>query len=159
MFHDLIWSSVQPAFRNLIVSGGRNAALLFVGLSAGGIIAAGVFAFLVIIGVFPRLIGKTGTKRHILLYGTVIVSGGVLGNIADPIPLHGFSSLFLGIFGLAVGIFVGCLVMSLAETLKALPVISRRIYLAVGLQYLILSIALGKLAGSLAYFLCGMAAE
>lgn len=29
---------------------------------------------------------------------------------------------------------------------------------AVGLQYLILSIALGKLAGSLAYFLCGMAA-
>ena len=159
MFHDLIWSSVQPAFRNLIVSGGRNAALLFVGLSAGGIIAAGVFAFLVIIGVFPRLIGKTGTKRHILLYGTVIVSGGVLGNIADlyefPIPLHGFSSLFLGIFGLAVGI----LVMSLAETLKALPVISRRIYLAVGLQYLILSIALGKLAGSLAYFLCGMAAE
>lgn len=40
MFHDLIWSSVQPAFRNLIVSGGRNAALLFVGLSAGGIIAA-----------------------------------------------------------------------------------------------------------------------
>ena len=144
MFHDLIWSSVQPAFRNLIVSGGRNAALLFVGLSAGGIIAAGVFAFLVIIGVFPRLIGKTGTKRHILLF---------------PIPLHGFSSLFLGIFGLAVGIFVGCLVMSLAETLKALPVISRRIYLAVGLQYLILSIALGKLAGSLAYFLCGMAAE
>ena len=97
------------------------------------------------------------------MYGTVIVSGGVLGNIADlyefPIPLHGFSSLFLGIFGLAVGIFVGCLVMSLAETLKALPVISRRIYLAVGLQYLILSIALGKLAGSLAYFLCGMSAE
>ena len=94
MFHDLIWSSVQPAFRNLIVSGGRNAALLFVGLSAGGIIAAGVFAFLVIIGVFPRLIGKTGTKRHILLYGTVIVSGGVLGNIADlyefPIPTARF---------------------------------------------------------------------
>ena len=42
---------------------------------------------------------------------------------------------------------------------KALPVISRRLYLAVGLQYLILSIALGKLAGSLAYFFCGMAAE
>ena len=45
------------------------------------------------------------------------------------------------------------------EDHKALPVISRRLYLAVGLQYLILSIALGKLAGSLAYFFCGMAAE
>lgn len=163
MFRELIWSGRVWQFRNFILSGGRNAALIFVGLSAGGIIAAGVFAFLVIIGVFPRLIGKTGTKEHILLYGTVIVTGGVLGNIADlyefPIPMYGFSTLFLGTFGTAVGIFVGCLVMSLAETLKALPVISRRIYLAVGLQYLILSIALGKLVGSMTYFLCGMAAE
>ena len=128
----------------------RKLLLVFIGLSSGGIIAAGVFAFLVMIGVFPRLIGKTGTKRHILLYGTVIMTGGVLGNIADlyefSIPMYGFSTLFLSIFGLSVGIFVGCLVMSLAETLKALPVISRRLYLAVGLQYLILSIALGKLA-------------
>ena len=141
----------------------RKLVLVFIGLSSGGIIAAGVFAFLVMIGVFPRLIGKTGTKRHILLYGTVIMTGGVLGNIADlyefPIPMYGFSTLFLSLFGLSVGIFVGCLVMSLAETLKALPVIGRRLYLAVGLQYLILSIALGKLAGSLAYFCCGMAAE
>ena len=141
----------------------RKLVLVFIGLSSGGIIAAGVFAFLVMIGVFPRLIGKTGTKRHILLYGTVIMTGGVLGNIADlyefPIPMYGFSTLFLSIFGLSVGIFVGCLVMSLAETLKALPVIGRRLYLAVGLQYLILSIALGKLAVSLAYFFCGMAAE
>ena len=124
----------------------RKLVLVFIGLSSGGIIAAGVFAFLVMIGVFPRLIGKTGTKRHILLYGTVIMTGGVLGNIADlyefPIPMYGFSTLFLSLFGLSVGIFVGCLVMSLAETLKALPVIGRRLYLAVGLQYLILGILL-----------------
>ena len=42
--------------------------------------------------------------------------------------------------------------MSLAETLKALPTISRRIHLAVGLQYVILAIALGKLTGALIYF-------
>ena len=134
----------------------RKLVLVFIGLSSGGIIAAGVFAFLVMIGVFLRLIGKTGTKRHILLYGTVIMTGGVLGNIADlyefPIPMYGFSTLFLSLFGLSVGIFVGCLVMSLAETLKALPVIGRRLYLAVGLQYLILSIALGKTLGSLFYY-------
>ena len=74
MFSD----SVRPAFLGLI------------GLSAGGIIAAGVFAFLAIIGVFPRLIGKTGTHRHILLYETIIVLGGSRGNIAElynfPIP-------------------------------------------------------------------------
>ena len=31
--------------------------LAFAGLSAGAVIAAGIFAFLAIIGVFPRLIG------------------------------------------------------------------------------------------------------
>ncbi len=129
----------------------------FIGLAAGGIIAAGVFAFLAIIGVFPRLIGKTGTNRHIMLYETVIVLGGILGNVADlynfPIPL-GWP--FNALFGLASGVFVGCLVMSLAETLKTLPVISRRIHMAVGLQYVILSVALGKLTGGLIYFFRGM---
>ena len=46
----------------------RQSLLVFIGLCAGGVIAAGVFAFLAIIGVFPRVIGKTGTSRHILLY-------------------------------------------------------------------------------------------
>ena len=46
--------------------------------------------------------------------------------------------------------------MSLAETLKALPVISRRIRLAVGLQYIILSVALGKLCGAVVYFVHGI---
>lgn len=128
--------------------------LAVIGLSAGGVIAAGVFAFLAIIGVFPRLIGKTHTNEHIFLYETIIIIGGVVGNISDlyefPVLIGG--NVFLCIYGLSVGIFVGCLVMSLAETLKALPVISRRIHLAVGLQYVILAIGIGKLVGSLIYF-------
>ena len=59
--------------------------LVFFGLSAGSVIAAGVFAFLAIIGVFPRLIGKTKTKNHILLYETVIVLG---GTAAGAVPLY-----------------------------------------------------------------------
>ena len=43
----------------------REGLLAFAGLSAGLVIAAGVFAFLAIIGVFPRLIGKTGSGSHI----------------------------------------------------------------------------------------------
>ena len=66
-------------------------------------------------------------------------------------------TIFLAVAGVCVGIFVGCLVMSLAETLKALPVISRRIHLAVGLQYLIFALAAGKLTGSLVYFWFRMA--
>lgn len=132
----------------------REVFLVFIGLSAGGIIASGVFAFLAIIGVFPRLIGVTRSKKHILLFESVIILGGVFGNIWDIYDISiGFGgNLILGIYGLSVGIFIGILVMSLAETLKALPVISRRIHLGVGLQYLILFLGLGKLAGSLIYF-------
>lgn len=124
------------------------------GLCAGGIIAAGVFAFIVMIGIFPRLIGKTKTHRHIILYETVIILGGTLGNVFDiyEIPINFGGQALLGICGLAVGIFVGVLVMSLAETLKALPVITRRLKLGVGLQYIILAIGIGKMAGSLIYF-------
>lgn len=141
----------------------KQLALAFVGLSAGGVIAAGVFAFIAIIGIYPRLIGKTHTRRHILLYETIIILGGIIGNIMDiyeyPIVVGGgFGNLLMAVFGLATGIFVGCLIMSLAETLKALPVINRRIRLAVGLQYLILALALGKITGSLIYFTRGMAA-
>ena len=132
--------------------------LALTGFSAGGVIAAGVFAFLAIIGVFPRMIGTTKTNQHILLYETVIVSGGVIGNVMDiyEFPILFGGSLLLGIFGFSVGVFVGCLVMSLAETLKAMPVMNRRIYLAVGFQYVILALAIGKLVGSLIYFVNGM---
>lgn len=41
----------------------RQLLLLFIGLSAGGVIAAGIFAFLAMIGVLPRLVGVTGTKK------------------------------------------------------------------------------------------------
>lgn len=131
--------------------------LVFFGLCAGGVIAAGIFAFLAIIGVFPRLIGKTGTHKHILLYETVIVLGGFFGNILDiyEFPINMGGNPAIAAFGLFVGIFVGCLVMSLAETLKALPVINRRLHLSVGIQYMILSIALGKLTGSLIFFTQG----
>ena len=135
----------------------QNVALGFLGLSAGGIIAAGVFAFLAIIGVFPRIMGRTGTKR-IFLYETLIILGGIWGNVSDiyEIPIGFGGNIVLGIFGMASGLFVGCLVMSLAETLKALPVMNRRIGLAVGLQYVILSVALGKLVGAIAFFSLGM---
>lgn len=136
----------------------KQLALGFIGICAGGIVAAGVFAFLAMIGIFPRLIGRTKTVTHILLYETFIILGGISGNVLDlyEIPIHMGGNLLLAVMGLSVGIFVGCLVMSLAETLKALPVMNRRIHLSVGIQYIILFIGAGKMVGSLLYFSRGM---
>lgn len=136
----------------------RQLFLGFIGLCAGGVVAAGVFAFIAMIGIFPRIISKTDTAKHIFLYESVMVIGGTAGNIMDlyEIPVLFGGNLFLCICGLSVGIFVGCLVMSLAETLKAVPVMNRRVHLAVGIQYIILSLALGKLTGSLIFFYQGI---
>lgn len=132
----------------------KNALLFLIGSSAGGVIAAGIFAFLAIIGVFPRLIGNTRTGNHVLLYETVIILGGIWGNAMDLYHVPNFfgGTPVLAVYGVSIGIFVGCLVMSLAETLKALPVLNRRIRLSVGIQYLILSIAAGKFVGAWIYF-------
>ena len=53
--------------------------LAFAGLGAGAVIAAGIFAFLAIIGVFPRLIGVTHTAEHVILYETLLILGGTWG--------------------------------------------------------------------------------
>ena len=88
----------------------RLGLLAFAGLGAGAVIAAGIFAFLAIIGVFPRLIGVTHTAEHVLLYETLLILGGVWGNLADlyrvPFPFPG--RIVLVICGMSVGIFVGC---------------------------------------------------
>lgn len=124
-----------------------------IGFCAGGVIAAGVFAFIVTIGVVVRLIGKTHTAEHIRLIEDCIVVGGAAGNIVNlyKIPVPG-GPVLLALLGLGAGIFVGCLIMSLAETLNALPVLSRRIRLATGLQYVILAMAAGKGIGALLHF-------
>ncbi len=103
------------------------------------------------------------------LFETWIILGGILGNLLDlfalklPAGLRGGNfmgkvpgQLVLALLGLGIGSFVGCLVMSLAETVKSVPVINRRIRLAVGIQYVILGIALGKLWGAVFYFLKAM---
>ena len=131
--------------------------LFVTGVSAGGIVAAGIFAFLAVIGIFPRLIDFTGERSHILLCETMMILGGTWGCVIDlyQMPLLAGGAIFLAAMGSAIGIFVGALVMSLAETLKALPVFSRRAHFGTGIQYVIAAVAVGKCIGSLIYFMFG----
>lgn len=147
------------------------------GLCGGGLVAAGLFAFISILGLVPRLAARTHTASHVHQYENWIVAGALYGNLLNlhQVPFYQMalwlgnrlpaqmivrweqvlSWLSLGFtagMGIASGIFVGCLVMSLAETLDALPTMSRRVHLSVGIQYIIESLAVGKLVGSLVYF-------
>lgn len=131
--------------------------LAICGFASGGIIAAGLFAFITVIGVIPRLAGKTHTAGCSRLYEDCIVLGAGLGNGAQLFGWRLFGGApFMIVFGFSAGVFVGCLIMSLAETLDALPVMNRRLRLAVGFQFIILSLALGKCAGALTSVFTGI---
>lgn len=132
--------------------------LAFFGVCAGGIVAAGVFAFITTIGLVPRLAGKTHTAKRLRRYEDCITVGATVGNLISlyslrlPVESVLIKTVTGSIFGVFSGIFVGCLVLSLAETLNALPTVNRRIHLAVGMQYVILSLAMGKALGAFCYF-------
>ena len=107
---------------------------------AGGIsVAGGVFAFISILEMLPRLANRVYFLENCIFLGGV--TGAVLTVFHISIP---FGSATLAVFGLFSGIFVGCLAMALAETLKVIPVLVQRVKLATGLPLVILALALGK---------------
>ena len=130
--------------------------LAIIGLSAGALVAGGLFAFIVSLGVISDFADRTHTGNHILLYENAIILGAVWGNVFSIycIPIPG-NAIFLGIFGLLAGIFVGCWAMALAEVLNVFPIFMRRAKLAQCIPLMILSIAIGKGIGALVYFIYG----
>lgn len=124
--------------------------LSLVGLSSGFAVAAGVFAFITMLGVVPRLTARTKTEKHLICYERMIILGGTLGNIwmLFSVKVPG-TIVLLAIFGLGAGVFVGCLAMALAEMLRIIPIFSNRLQLKEGFPILIVSLAVGKFLGVL----------
>ncbi len=127
----------------------KQAALCFIGLCSGATVAAGVFAFITMLGIIPRLAARTNTADHIICYENAIILGGTLGNIwiLFELPLH-LSAVMVMVFGIFSGIFVGCLYMALAETLRVLPIMVNRIQLKEGFPIIVAAIAIGKVVGT-----------
>lgn len=131
----------------------ENILLAAVGLSSGMIVAAGTFAFIVMIGIITRLAQRTMTAGYTSLFENSIMLGGVIGNIWLIYGVHiPLGPLILLSYGLFSGIFVGCLAMALAEVLKVFPILVRRLGITVGIPIIVAAVAAGKLAGGLVQF-------
>ena len=128
--------------------------MVFFGFASGIAVAAGVFAFIAAIGLIPRMAKRTQTQRWIPFYEDVTVLGGLFGTTAMFVEYRLPSWNWLAAaFGLLTGIFVGVLAMALTEVLNVMPVMMRRLRLTEGLQWLVVSFALGQVGGALLYFL------
>lgn len=124
-----------------------------IGLVSGFGVSAGVFAFAVTLGVVPRFAGKTHTSGHIMAYENAILAGGIFGTLTTIFGIEVPLGIGLIIpFGLAVGIYTGCLAVALVEILDAFPIMFRRTKMKMGQSWVLYAMALGKMAGALYFY-------
>lgn len=151
--------------------------ILSIAAFAGGVaVAAGTFAFLLVIGVIPRILWRFDDDRKetagISLKAEMWITGGViLGAVLSlwtDAPGHQIADIpgkvLTTVWGLCSGIFVGSIAVSLAEIIDTFPILFRRFGLeeplpdklprrsAPKLEWLMLAMALGKLSGALLQF-------
>lgn len=149
----------------------RTFFLIILGTSYGLLAAAGVFTVLVAVGLIPRFAGKTHTAKNVVLYEEMVIFGTLTGCALSVFSRYcqiglwwqqhfpqyltvqqTAGAVFQGIFGIFSGMFIGCLALAIAEMLDSIPIFSRRISFRHGLGIAILSMAAGKICGSLVYF-------
>ncbi len=127
--------------------------LAAVGLSAGIVVAGGLFSFVIELGVVADFADRTHTADKILLYEDCVALGGIIGNLfwcfEISVP-HG--QWLLPVFGIFAGIFVGCWSMALAEILNVFPIFMRRAKMVRYITAFILSTAIAKGAGACLFF-------
>lgn len=127
--------------------------LAVIGLSGGAAVAAGLFSFIVELGVVADFADRTHTGEQIMFYEDCVALGGIVGNLIYVfrigLPL---GTPFLAVTGLFAGIFVGCWAMALAEILNVFPVFMRRLKIVRYISAFVISMALGKGLGMLVFF-------
>lgn len=124
------------------------------GFASGIIISTGVLSFINAIGVIPRFATKLKITKHYFAIANATLLGVVVGtifyiwDIYVPLP-----KVIIVLFALALGVFVGCLAVALAEILNVIPITKSRLKLKRGVYLIILSFAIGKMVGTLFYYL------
>lgn len=131
----------------------RRMVLIMLGLCFGNVTAWGATAFLVSLGILPRYAGITRTAEKMYLYEHAAVLGilagtaGSFGRVVFPLGRAGLVAA-----GVFAGIFVGSWIVALGEVLNIFPALIKKCGLRKSTGLLIISIALGKVSGSLLYF-------
>lgn len=130
--------------------------LALIGVSAGLMVSAGLFALIVEIGILTDFADRTHTADKILLYEDCTVLGGIIGNILSifQVKIIGLQFL-LPVLGIFSGIFVGGWSMALAEIMNVFPVFIRRLKIIRYTTAFIVSIAVGRSLGALIYLVKG----
>lgn len=140
----------------------KSLIMIGIGLCGGIGVAAGTFAFLIIIRILPRLVQKAKLEHKIIYIENMVFRGILFGTVLSLFSwkkkwlFEILGKTLLTIFGMSAGIFVGCLAVALAEILDTFPIFLRRTNLEERYGEIFLFVmAMGKMIGSLFFFLTG----
>ena len=138
--------------------------LLITGLASGVGVAAGTFAFLLVIRVLPRMIQKAKLNHKIVFIENMVIRGLLFGTLLSLFTWKKrwlfalLGKTLLTIYGLSAGIFAGCISVALAEILDTFPIFFRRLKIEENyVENFLFIMAIGKMVGSLFYFFAGYA--
>lgn len=124
--------------------------LILIGLAGGLAVGSGLVAFLVVLDIIPRLTQLSRAYSKIHWLEGMLVAGAVFWTIVMIFDwrLYFFpmGTAFIGLFA---GLFVGMLAGALTEVLNVLPILAKRLHIGDFMIWLLMSMVLGKVVGSL----------
>ena len=132
----------------------KSILLFLIGISAGITVGSAIAAFFTLLEFIPRIVQVTETWDNIVFYEYAMVLGAVTGSILSYADFNlGLNKFIVIIIGLLSGAFLGLFTSALAEVLNVIPVFARKFKVKHQLIYIIVALILGKVMGSLFYFL------
>ncbi|MDR7870151.1 MAG: stage V sporulation protein AB [Tissierellaceae bacterium] len=128
--------------------------IIIIGLS-GGLVVGGAFAaFISLLEIIPRLIHVSQTKKHKILYQNAYILGVITSTVIYFYNIKfQLNDLVIGIIGLFLGTYLGLFSSALAEVLNVIPVMMKKLKLKNESNIMIYALILGKIAGSLFFWL------
>lgn len=132
----------------------REFFLLLSGFSGGVLVGSAFAAFITLLDIIPRLAQISKTQKHIIIYQSSLIFAVVLATMLDLFEYSLNLNKFILIpFGFIMGGFVGLLASALAEVLNVMPILARRLKLRNYIMIVLISVAMGKVIGSLFHWL------
>lgn len=127
-----------------------NLVEIIIGFASGLAVGSGFIAFLMVLGIIPRLIQLSYSIKLIYVYVPCVITGSLFGVYLSFTPTTWDQPLLiLSMWGLFHGIFIGMLAAALTEVLNVFPILSKRIGLEAKMLWLLMAIVFGKIVGSL----------
>ncbi len=128
--------------------------IILIGLGGGLVVGNALAAFIVLLDIIPRLVQMSETQKYKLLYQNSFILGVIFFTIIYFTNFYiEINDICIGIIGLILGTYTGIFSSALAEVLNVIPVLSKKLKLKNELKILIVALLIGKVAGSLFYWL------